>query len=139
MKTNHYESYDITYDQTRFNAAQLLPLYAQTYWANQRPLETIEKSLKHSLVYVAFYEKQPVAMLRMITDYTTFAYLCDVVVDESHRGKGLGKMILNEAFGRDDVKSLRRISLLTQDAQGLYHQYGFENIEHPERYMEILR
>lgn len=139
MKTNHCEGYDITYDQTHFNAAQLLPLYAQTYWANQRPLETIEKSLKHSLVYVAFYENQPVAMLRMITDYTTFAYLCDVVVDESHRGKGLGKMILNEAFNRDDVKSLRRISLLTQDAQGLYQQYGFENIEHPERYMEILR
>jgi ribosomal protein S18 acetylase RimI-like enzyme len=139
LKTNHCEGYDITYDQTRFDASQLLPLYAQTYWANQRPLVTIEKSLKHSLVYVAFYENKPVAMLRMITDYTTFAYLCDVVVDESHRGKGLGKMILNEAFGRDDVKSLRRISLLTQDAQGLYQQYGFENIEHPERYMEILR
>lgn len=138
MNSNQ-KNYDITSDKSRFTAETLLPLYAQTYWASSRPFETIAKSIENSLVYVAFHENQAVAMLRLITDYATFAYLCDVVVDEKYRGNGLGKMILKEAFDREDIKKLRRISLLTQDAQGLYKQFGFENTEHPERYMEILR
>ncbi len=139
MKPAHLNAYELTHDKTRFTAEDLLPLYKQTYWANQRPLEIIQKSLENSLVYVVFYENQPIAMLRLITDYATFAYLCDVLVDESHRAKGISKWMLAEAFDHPEIKNLRRICLMTQDAQGLYRQFGFENIEFPDRYMEILR
>lgn len=139
MKPNHLSPYELTHDKNKFAAEDLLPLYLQTYWANQRPVEIIRKSLENSLVYVVFYENQPIAMLRLITDYSTFAYLCDVLVDESHRGKGISKWMLAEAFDHPEIKNLRRICLMTQDAQGLYRQFGFENIEYPDRYMEILR
>lgn len=139
QKKSFLEDYELTKDKTKFSAEDLMPLYFQTYWANQRPLETVRKSLENSLVYVVFYKGKPIAMLRLITDYATFAYLCDVLVDEKHRGKGISKWMLAEAFDHPEIKNLRRICLMTQDAQGLYRQFGFENIEFPDRYMEILR
>ncbi len=139
IKNPLFKDYELTNDKAKITAEDLMPLYLQTYWANQRPIETVRKSLKNSLVYVVFYKGEPIAMLRLITDYATFAYLCDVLVDEKHRGKGISKWMLAEAFDHPDIKNLRRVCLMTQDAQGLYRQFGFKNIEFPDRYMEILR
>ena len=133
------KGYVLVNDPAEFKVEGLLELYRQTYWAAERPEPIIEKSLKHSLLYGIFYKGRPVAFMRLVTDYATFAYLCDVIVDESHRGKGLSKWMLHEAFSREDMRQIRRICLMTKDAQGLYEQFGFKHSEYPERYMEILR
>lgn len=134
-----WENMEMTNDPDRFTAEMLLPLYAQTYWADKRPLDVIEKSLKNSMTFVAFDGEKPIAMVRLVTDYATFAYLCDVLVDQGYRGRGISKWMLGHVFSHPEIATLRRICLMTMDAQGLYRQFGFENLEQPEKYMEILR
>jgi len=133
------EGYRIITGREAFDVATLQPLYAQMYWANARPTVIIEKSLDHSLLYGVEKNGNIVAFSRWITDYATYAYLCDVIVDEAHRGKGLAKWILSEALSRPDLSTMRRLSLVTQDAHGVYEAFGFKQIDHAERYMEIFR
>jgi N-acetylglutamate synthase-like GNAT family acetyltransferase len=62
-----------------------------------------------------------------------------VIVDEAHRGKGLSKWMLSEALSRPDLSTMRRLSLVTQDAHGVYEAFGFKRIDQAERYMELFR
>lgn len=133
------EGYQMITEREAFDVAALQPLYAQMYWANARPTEIIEKSLDHSLLYGVEKDGKIVAFSRWVTDYATYAYLCDVIVDEAHRGKGLAKWILSEALSRPDLSTMRRLSLVTQDAHGVYEAFGFKPIDHAERYMELFR
>lgn len=133
------EGYSIITGREAFDVAALQPLYAQMYWANTRPAEIIEKSLDHSLLYGVEMNGKIVAFSRWVTDYATYAYLCDVIVDEGHRGKGLAKWMLSEALSRPDLSTMRRLSLVTQDAHGVYEGFGFKPIEKAERYMELYR
>lgn len=131
--------YNIIEDQSQISAELLMPLYAHTYWADRRPVETVRKSLENSYFCGIEKDGEVVACLRIITDYAVFAYLCDVIVAPEHRGIGLSKWMLTHALGHPDIKDLRRWCLMTQDAHGLYRQFGFEVGEFPERYMEVLR
>ena len=72
-----------------------------------------------------------------MTDHATFAYLCDVYVLESHRGRGLGKWLIECVMAHPSVPGLRRFNLATRDAQGLYARYGFRPLRHPEDQMEL--
>jgi GNAT superfamily N-acetyltransferase len=74
---------------------------------------------------------------RVITDRATFAYVADVFVDEAFRGKGLGKLLMSAIMSHPDLQGLRRWSLATRDAHGLYRQFGFSELVHSERFMEI--
>ena len=75
----------------------------------------------------------------MITDRATYAYLCDVYVLEDHRGRGLGKWLIETVMAHPDLQGLRRFSLVTRDAHGLYAPFGFMPLPEPARYMEIVR
>lgn len=103
----------------------------QSYWAKERTLEKIEKSIEGSLCFAFFDTEsdQIVAFARVVTDFATMYYLCDVIVDNRHRGKGLGKMLVNQiAYEDERLKGLYGI-LLTSDAQELYLQYGFSEYQ----------
>ena len=139
IKRLNDEGYVMINGREAFDVPSLQPLYAQMYWANTRPAEIIEKSLDHSLLYGVEKNGKIVAFSRWVTDYATYAYLCDVIVDEAHRGKGLAKWMLSEALSRPDLSTMRRLSLVTQDAHGVYEAFGFKLIEHAERYMELFR
>ena len=76
---------------------------------------------------------------RVISDFATFAYLADVFVLESHRGHGLGKLLMESIKQHPNLQGLRRFTLSTRDAHSLYAQFGFAPLQWPERYMEILR
>ena len=77
-----------------------------------------------------------VGLTRLISDYATFCYVCDVYVLEAHRGRGLSKGMMAMAVEHPRLQGLRRWSLVTADAHGLYRQFGFVSLAHPERYME---
>jgi GNAT superfamily N-acetyltransferase len=77
-----------------------------------------------------------VGLARIISDYATFAYLCDVYILEDHRGRGLAKAVLRFINAHPRLQNLRRFQLVTQDAHGLYRQFGFTPITDPERHME---
>lgn len=114
-------------------------LNEESYWANGIPFETVEQALKNSFCVGIFKDNEQVGFARLITDYTTFAYLADVFILESYRGKGLSKIMMDFIMNIDWVTGLRRISLATQDAHSLYAQFGFATPENPERLMEIRR
>lgn len=105
-------------------------LLGQTYWANKRDNETIEKSIDNSLCYGAFLNEdgKQIGFARIITDYSTTYYICDVIVDEQYRGMGIGKAMLDAIHDNKEVSSLRGI-LLTRDAHDFYRKYGFQEDE----------
>lgn len=106
---------------------EIRKLLSQSYWAKDRTIEVIEKSVEHSICFAIFDRETDgmVAFARVVTDYTTVYYLCDVIVDAKYRGKGLGKMLVGWITNQEDrLKGLHGI-LLTDDAQGLFSQFGF--------------
>ena len=106
----------------------IVRLLRMTYWAGQRPVEKIKASLGHSACYGVWLEDEQklVGFARVITDCATTYYLCDVIIDEAYRGKGLGKALLSHITAK--YAGLRGL-LLTRDAHGLYRQFGFETAE----------
>ncbi len=109
---------------------------SRAYWASARPRERIIASLQHSLVFGVYEGKRQIGMARVVTDYATFAWLCDVFVDEAYRGQGAGKWLMETVVAHPDLQGLKRMVLVTRDAHGLYGQYGFTPLAHPEGWME---
>ncbi|TXK72420.1 GNAT family N-acetyltransferase [Paenibacillus sp. N3.4] len=105
---------------------------ARSYWANQRSEERTEKSIENSVCYGIYEESKQVGYARIVTDHATMYYLCDVFIDEEHRGKGLGKKLVESLVNSEQLKDLMGI-LGTMDAHELYKQYDFES--DPERFM----
>lgn len=118
--------YYISKDKEKLQLDKVKDLLKQTYWAAERPEETIIKSIQNSICYGIFENNgTQVGFARIITDYATTYYLCDVIIDKEHRAKGLGKLLIENITNDIDLKNLRGL-LLTKDAHGLYEQYGFE-------------
>jgi GNAT superfamily N-acetyltransferase len=103
-----------------------------------RSSELIERSIENSLCFGLFYKEHQIGFARVISDFATFAYLCDVFITEEFQGKGLGKWLMSVVMQYPDLQGLRRWMLATRDAHGLYRQYGFKEIENIERWMEIF-
>jgi len=111
---------------------------ANSYWAQGMPAALLQKALSNSLCFGVFdKDNQQLAFARLITDKATFAYLADVFVLESHRGLGLSKMMMAAIMEHPELQGLRRIMLATRDAHGLYAQFGFGAVDHPETLMQI--
>lgn len=106
---------------------EIKALLSQSYWAKNRTIEVIKKSVENSLCFSIFDTETSAmaAFARVVTDYSTVYYLCDVIVDEKYRGNGLGKKLINFITNEEEkLKGLHGI-LLTDDEQGFYSQFGF--------------
>lgn len=109
----------------------------RSYWAKNIPRDTVVRALAHSLcvgIYTA--DRRQIGLVRVISDYATFAYFCDVYVLEPHRGRGLSKAAMRLLSTHPRLQNLRRQQLVTDSAHGLYAHFGFKPLEHPERHME---
>jgi GNAT superfamily N-acetyltransferase len=132
-----HDGYLISDDPRRLDVGAVHAYLTRSYWAEGIPREIVERSLQNSLclgIYTAGGDQ--IGLVRAITDYATFAYLCDVYVLEAHRGRGLSKAALRALASHPRLQNLRRQQLVTQDAQGLYEQFGFRRVADPERHME---
>lgn len=112
-------------------------LSAQAYWSLNIPYETVARAITHSLCFGVYHNGLQVGFARIISDYTTVAYLGDVFILPEHRGKGLSKMLVQHIMQHPDLQGLRRWILLTQDAHELYRKFGWNNIAAPDRWMEV--
>ncbi len=130
--------YTISTDKSRLDLEAVSAFLARAYWAQGRTRETIEHSLKSSICFGLYSGNQQIGFARVISDCATFAYLCDVFVDESCRGKGLGKWLISAVMSHPDLQGLRRWSLATRDAHEFYRQFGWAEIKSPEIWMEIF-
>ena len=130
------EGFSISTDKSKLQPEMICDFLSSAYWSNQRPREAILKSLEHSLCFGLYFSDKQIGLARVITDYATFAYLCDVFVIEEYRGRSLGKWLMETVIAHPELTRLRRFMLATRDAHALYEQYGFQGLSAPERWME---
>ena len=129
--------YRISSDQSEMDVESIHEFVSQSYWAKGIPIETLKKAIDNSLCFGVFNSQgSQVGFARMITDLATYAYLADVYVLDEHRGKGLSKWLMQEIMSHPDLQGLRRMTLATLDAHGLYAKYGFSSLAAPEVFME---
>jgi uncharacterized protein len=110
---------------------------AGSYWAAGISRETVARSIANSLCFGAYDGGRHVGFARVISDYATYAYLADVFVAESHRGRGVCKALMAAVVAHPSLKGLRRFMLGTRDAHDLYRRFGFRSVKDPETWMEI--
>lgn len=132
-------AYTISTDPARLDHDAIAAALGSSYWAANRPRERIERSLQHSLCFGLYHGAAQVGLARVVTDYATLAWLCDVFVLEQHRGHGLGKWLIETVVAYPELNGIRRMLLATRDAHGLYAQYGFEPLAMPQVWMERFR
>jgi len=134
----HKDGFTISTDPSRLNVDVITDMLARAYWAKGRSRGQIEKSIANSLVFGLYEGERQIGLARIISDYATFAYLCDVFIHEDYRAHGLGKWLMETVKSHPDLQGLRRWMLATHDAHGLYKQYGFTPLENPHNWMESL-
>ncbi len=100
----------------------------ESYWAQGRTRAMVERSIANSLVFGLYKSERQVGFCRVVTDYTTFAWLCDVFVLEPFRGRGLAKWMMEVVTSHPELQRVRRWMLGTKDAQELYRKYGFTEL-----------
>jgi GNAT superfamily N-acetyltransferase len=129
MKSSR-EDYVISTSASRLDLGFISSALAASYWARNRSRAAIRKSIRNSLPF-GIYERRggrQVAFARIVTDGATFSWLCDVVVDDAHRGRGLGKRLVSAAVSHRSVRGTK-VLLGTRDAHGLYGKFGFVRCE----------
>jgi N-acetylglutamate synthase-like GNAT family acetyltransferase len=134
-----FDEYAISTDPALLDIAVIHDFLAKSYWSPGIPRSIMERAIRNSLCFGLYCRTEQVGFARVITDKATFAYLADVFVLESHRGKGLSKWLMQVIKAHEGLQGLRRFMLITQDAHGLYQQFEFGALANPSRVMEITR
>ena len=122
-------NYSILHGADKMNLTEVLALLKQTYWADTRSAEQVQKSMEHSQCYGVYLEeeKKLVGFARVITDFATTYYLCDVIIDTAYQGKGLGEALVSHIENAPLYAGLRGM-LITRDAHGLYEKFGYQTL-----------
>ncbi len=129
----------ITTDPARLDVAVIHGYLTRSYWAEGIPEAVVRRALAHSLGFGVFDGTAQVGFARVVTDFTTYAWLGDVFVLESHRGRGLGAWLMTSVMSHPDLQGLRRFTLATRDAHELYRRFGFTAPARPQSLMEVFR
>ncbi|MFO0857805.1 MAG: GNAT family N-acetyltransferase [Phycisphaerales bacterium] len=152
MKVSSSDQYFVSTDRSLLDVDTIYGFLSTCYWSPGIARSRVERAIEHSLCFglydssthrvTASKQGDPlptqVGFARVVSDYASFAYLCDVFVLESHRGRGLSKRMMQEIMAFPSLQGLRRFCLLTLDAHGLYKQFGFASIPDAARYMEKI-
>jgi GNAT superfamily N-acetyltransferase len=131
----------ISTDPTRLDVDAIERLLRSSYWASERSRASIELSLRNSLCF-GLYEvrsERQIGLARIVSDYATFAWLCDVIIEKEYRGRGLGTWMMAVVLGDPNVSHVGRWILATSDAHKLYERYGFTPLAHADRWMERIQ
>ena len=137
MEVTNDDGFVISTDKSRlqFDVIQHF-LSDESYWAQNRTPEQTRTAIENSICFGLFHGDRQIGFARVVTDQATFAYLGDVFVLGEYRGRGLSKWLMETIIAHPDLQGLRRWTLATRDAHGLYEQYGFGPLVHPDRWME---
>lgn len=128
-------SFTISTDKTKLNLPFIHQFLAQSYWAENIPVEIVQRSIEGSLCFGVYDGEHQIGFARVITDKATFGYLADVFIDEKYRGRGLSKWLMETIMAAPDLQGFRNWQLATRDAHGLYAKFGFKPLDNPVRIM----
>ena len=133
----HKNEYTISTDKEKLDVLSIHNFLAnQTDWANNIPINTLKIAIENSLNFGLYYKNKQIGFARIISDYSTIAYLGDVYILKEFRGKGLSKWLIHTIMEHPNLQGLRRWVLLTDTAEWLYKKFGFTALPNPEFYME---
>jgi len=133
---SHRDTLLISTDPSRLDLNAISDMLSRAYWAKNRTRDVITQSMQNSLVFGVYDRDRQIGLARVVTDHATFAWLCDVVIHEECRGRGIGKWLMETILAHPDLQGLRRFLLATRDAHELYSRYGFTPLNNPSRWME---
>ncbi|WP_425450964.1 GNAT family N-acetyltransferase [Saliterribacillus persicus] len=119
------ETYVISDEKDKIDLEKVHQLLSQTYWAKDRTLTTIRKSMKHSVVFGVYDKNQQIGFGRVVSDYTVFSWLLDVVIDPSYQGKEIGSWLVKCILNHPELKETK-FALATKDAHAFYEKFNFE-------------
>src|SRR3984885_13292397 len=132
--------YIVSTDPARLDLDMIHGFLTNCYWAKGIPRDLVARSIEHSLCFGVYDGSgAQVGLARVVSDFTTVAYLGDVFVLESQRGRGLSKLLMECGTQHPALQNLRPWILLTRDAHELYAKFGFTPVKSPDRYMELHR
>src|SRR5687767_1347922 len=131
--------FTVSTDPKRIDLDLVHGFLTRCYWAAGIPREVVRRSIENCVCFGVYGGGKQVGFARVITDRATFAYLADVFVVESHRGRGLSKLMMQSIMAHPELQGLRRWSLVTRDAHGLYSAFGFLPVAKPEMWMGNLQ
>jgi GNAT superfamily N-acetyltransferase len=132
------ESFLISDDKALLNIKAVHQyLSEESYWSKDIPFRTVKDAIENSLCIGVYFKSKTIGFARIITDFATFAYLCDVYVLNEFRGKGISKQLMKFIMQHHKLKGLRRWMLMTKNAHGLYQQFGWYPLASAEKAMEI--
>jgi GNAT superfamily N-acetyltransferase len=132
------EKYVISTDRSLLDTAMIHDfLVRESYWAQNRTEAQTAAAIENSICFGVYDGERQIAFARVVSDKATFAYIGDVFVIDEYRGRGVGKDLMAAIIAHPELQGLRRWVLATRDAHGLYEQYGFTELKHPDRWMEL--
>jgi GNAT superfamily N-acetyltransferase len=110
----------------------------ESYWAKGRSIEKVKLSIENSICFGVYLDEAQIGFARVVTDYAVFAWILDVFILKDFQGRGYGKKLMNTIMTQNNLQNLLRWGLGTDDAHGLYEQYGFKPLKKPQNMMEIV-
>lgn len=129
-------AYLISTDSSLLDIDFIHGFLTRSYWSQGISKEKVIRSIHHALCFGVYDNKKQIGFARVISDFTSFAYLADVFIIEAYRGRKLSKWLMESILAHPDLQELRNWVLRTKDAHGLYQQFGFTSPKNPESYME---
>lgn len=130
------EGYLLSTDKSKIDIEAVHHFLSRSYWAENIPLDLVQRSIDNSLCFAVYHQQRLIGFARVISDFATFAYLADVFIIPEERGKGLAKWLMSVIMDDPRLRGLRRFTLATRDAHGLYSQFGFTPFDKPDRWMQ---
>ena len=126
-------------DRRPIDVDAVLAMLQASHWGGGMTRRSLERAIANSVCFSVFDAAgRQLSFARAVTDLATYAYLTDVIVAENARGRGLGKWMMEAILAHPDLQGLRRVSLWTRNARGLYEQFGFSTSMPPaSTYMEM--
>jgi GNAT superfamily N-acetyltransferase len=128
--------YLISTDKSKIDLDMVHHFLSASYWAENIPKPVVQKSIENSVCFGVYHQQDQIGFARVITDFATFAYLADVFILPGQRSKGLAKWLTQVIIEHPELQGLRRFTLATRDAHGLYAQFDFAPFDKPERWMQ---
>jgi GNAT superfamily N-acetyltransferase len=129
----------VSTDPARLDFEAIHGWISRSYWAAGIPRETLQRALAGSLCFGLYENGRQLGLARVITDGATFAYVCDVYVDDARQRRGLGTWLMECVHQHPSLQGLRRWALITRDAHTLYRRVGYAPLARPEGWMERHR
>jgi N-acetylglutamate synthase-like GNAT family acetyltransferase len=134
-----FEDFFITTDKTKLDVFAIHDFLSKhSGWSDNIPFDRVKTAIDNSLNFGLFHNDKQIGFARVISDYSTIAYLGDIYVLENYRGRGLSKILMKIVMQHPNLQGLRRWILLTSTADWLYEKYGFNKLPKPELYMELF-